>query len=109
MTRQAGQAQDRCLVGIGLLSWTCHPHITLHSSDREGGASEPGVQSPPGSSPKDPRPLLRGEDWLILGVTAAGMCAPTLTGSRGQTINMEILSLTSPCHFSPRLGPCSFG
>lgn len=81
MTWQVGQAQDRCVVGIGLLSWTCHPRITLRSSDREGGAPEPGIQSPPGSSSKDRRPLLVGEDWLVLGVTAAGLCAPTLTGS----------------------------
>lgn len=67
--------------GQMLLSRSCHPHITLRSSAREGGAPKPGIQSPPGSSSKDPRPLLRGEDWLILGVRAAGLCVPTLTGS----------------------------
>lgn len=45
---------------------TCHPHITLRSSNREGGGSDSGIQSPRGSSSKDPRPLLVGEDWLIL-------------------------------------------
>lgn len=32
-------------------------------------------------SSEDPRPLLMGEDWLILGITTVDVCVLTLTGT----------------------------
>ena len=98
------------LVGISFLFLDlAPPHCSPPSSDRQRRALQPGSQRPPG--PCCPRTPDHSQ-WVRTGssrVSQWDICVLTLTGSYGQTVNMEILSLSSTCHFSPGLGLCSLG